>query len=84
MTSTLPLRPCSCGGTSFLRLDDAYVEVSCGGVSSPSTNPRLTLFVCEACGRTEIFTAPSAAAAHWANVGGRASRVQVAPAPPYR
>ena len=84
MSSTHSLRPCSCGGASFLRLDDAYIEVSCAGTSTPSTNPRFTLLVCEACGRTEIFTAPAAAAAHWANVGGRASRVHAAPAAPYR
>lgn len=79
----VPSGPCPwCGGQSFLRLRDAFVEVASAGCSEPEHTPRFTLVVCEGCGRTEWFTSPQRAAAYWTRLGAPLDRIEARP--PYR
>lgn len=68
-----------------MRLSEVSVEVAHRGASSGQTNPRFSLVLCAGCGRTEWFTDPRDAVAHWQALGGDVEPIAVAQAPaPYR
>lgn len=64
-------RPCPfCSSTSFLRLNNVFVEMSNTGNALSSECPRFNILVCKGCGRTDWFVQPQAAATYWMRCGG--------------
>ena len=59
-----------CSGTSFLKLNNVFVELSNVGTTLSSECPRFNILVCKGCGRTDWFVQPQAAATYWTRCGG--------------